>query len=310
MAKIATRQAYGDTLAQLVQENKDIVVLDADLAGSTKTSEAKKAAPERHFDMGIAEADMIGVAAGLAANGKIPFASTFAVFATGRAYDQIRNSVAYPHLNVKICATHAGLSVGEDGATHQALEDIALMRVLPGMTVVQPCDAVETAALVRAAAALQGPVYVRLGRSAVETVYPEDQPFTLGKAIVLHRGVSPVTIFATGLEVQESLQALELLKGQRVDPTLVDVSTIKPLDEETVVACASGSDLVVSVEEHSVIGGLGGAIAETLARRCPKRQLFIGVQDTFGESGRADLLLAKYGLTGDHIAEAILAALK
>ncbi len=311
MGKIATREAYGKALAALALENENVVAVTADVAGSVKTSELKKVAPERHFNVGIAEANMIGVSCGLAISGKIPFCSTFAVFATGRAYDQIRNSVGYPHLNVKVAATHAGLTVGEDGATHQSIEDISLMRVIPGMTVIQPCDGIETTAAIRAAAEYNGPVYVRLGRSAVEDVNTnEDYKFEIGKGVVIHEGTSKVTMFATGMMVQESLKALEVLKENGVDPTLVNIHTIKPLDEELVVKYASQSDLVVSLEEHSVIGGLGSAISECLAKNCPTKQLFIGVQDTFGESGKPDLLLEKYGLSANKIVEKVLAAVK
>ena len=311
MAKMATREAYGKALADLALRNPDVVALDADLAGSTKTSELKKVSPERHFDMGIAEGNMIGVAAGLSLNGKIPFASTFAVFPTGRAYDQIRNSVAYPHLNVKICATHAGITVAEDGATHQMLEDLALMRVLPGMTVIQPCDSIETAACINAIAEFNGPCYVRLGRSAVEDVNVDpDYHFEIGKGVVLHEGTSPVTFFATGIMVQESLNALEQLKEHDVDPTVINIHTIKPLDEELVVKYAEKSELVVSLEEHNVMGGLGGAISEVLARKCSKKQLFIGTEDTFGESGKIPELLDKYGLSSSKIVEKVLNELK
>ncbi|MBR0385336.1 MAG: transketolase family protein [Erysipelotrichaceae bacterium] len=310
MSNIATREAYGLALAELAKENPDVVALDADLAGSTKTSELKKIAPERHFDMGIAEANMIDVAAGLAANGKIPFASTFAVFASGRAYDQVRNTVAYGKMNVKICATHAGLTVGEDGATHQALEDIALMRAVPNMTVIQPCDGEETKQAIKAIAEYKGPCYVRLGRSAVEDVCPEGYKFEIGKGVVIHQGKSGITFFATGMMVQESLKALEMLQAKGVDPTIINIHTIKPLDEELILKYALSSYLVVSLEEHNVIGGLGSAIAELLARRCPRKQIFIGTQDTFGESGKPAQLLKKYGLAAECIASRVLEWLK
>ncbi len=304
MGKIATREAYGKALASLA-DNRDIVVLDADLAGSTKTSEFKKVAPERFFDTGIAEGNMMGIAAGFAASGKIPFASTFAVFATGRAYDQVRNSIGYPHLNVKICATHAGLTVGEDGATHQALEDLALMRVIPGMTVIQPCDGKETTEAIKAIAQYKGPCYVRLGRMAVEDVNGEDYKFEIGKGVVLHEGTSPVTIVATGCMVQESLKAIDILKEKGIDPSLINIHTIKPIDKDLLVRYAEKSELIVTVEEHNVIGGLGSAVAEVLAASCPKKQLFIGTQDTFGESGTPAQLLDKYGLSAAKIAEKI-----
>ena len=306
MGKIATREAYGKALAQLALENQNVVAVDADLAGSTKTIDLKKVAPERHFDVGIAETDLIGVSAGLACNGKIPFCSTFAVFASGRAYDQVRNSVGYGHLNVKICATHAGLTVGEDGATHQALEDIALMRAIPGMTVIQPCDGKETTECIKAIAEYKGPVYVRLGRSAVEDVNTnEDYKFEIGKGVVIHEGEGKVLMIATGMMVQESLKAIEQLKEKGIDPTLINIHTIKPLDEELILKYAKKAEYVVSLEEHNIIGGLGSAVAECLAKHCPRKQLFIGVQDTFGESGKPALLLDKYGLSAEKIVEKV-----
>ncbi len=307
MGKMATREAYGKALAQLALENENIVAVAADLAGSCKTSELQKVAPERHFDVGIAEANMIGVGAGLAANGKIPFCSTFAMFATSRCYDQIRNTVAYSELNVKICASHAGLTVGEDGATHQAIEDIALMRALPGMIVVQPCDGRETTEAVKAIAAIDGPCYLRMSRFAFEDVNTnDDYKFELGKGIVLHEGSSPITMVATGCLVQESLKAIEILKQQGIDPTLINIHTIKPLDEDLIVEYAGKSDLIVSLEEHSVIGGLGSAVADCLARKCPTKQIFIGVQDVFGESGKPMQLLDKFGMSSEKIVERIL----
>lgn len=305
MGKMATREAYGKALAALANENKNIVVLDADLAGSTKTAEFKKVAPERFFDTGIAEGNMMGIAAGFAASGKIPFASTFAIFATGRAYDQVRNSIGYPHLNVKICATHAGLTVGEDGATHQALEDLALMRVIPGMTVIQPCDGKETMEAIKAIAEYEGPCYVRLGRMAVEDVNGEDYRFQIGKGVVLHEGRTPITIVASGCMVQESLKAVEILKQKGIDPNVLNIHTIKPIDKELLIRYAQKSELIVSVEEHNVIGGLGSAVAEVLSANCPRKQLFIGTQDVFGESGTPAALLEKYGLSAEKIAEKI-----
>ena len=305
MTKRATRDSFGQALAQLALENSNIVALDADISKSTRTVEFRKIVPERHFNMGIAEADMMGVAAGLALNGKIPFASSFAMFATGRAFEQIRNSIAYPHLNVKICASHAGLSVGADGATHQCNEDIALMRVLPGMTVIQPCDDIETLQAVRAAAEMNGPVYIRLGRSAVEDVNDETYVFELGKGVVLHDGKDPVTIFATGLMVQESLKALSLLKDEGIDPSVINIHTIKPLDSELILEYASRSVFVVTREEHSIIGGLGSAVSELLSSIHPVRQIFIGVNDCFGESGTPEELFQKYGLSAETIAEKI-----
>ena len=301
MAKQATRAAYGEAIAELVQENKNVVVLDADLAGSTKSGEAKKVCPERHFDMGIAEGNMMAVAAGLAASGKIAYASTFAVFATGRAYDQVRNSICYPNLNVKICATHAGITVGEDGASHQALEDIALMRAIPNMHVFQPCDGPEAKAIVKAVAKIDGPCYVRLGRLAVESVNdPETYTFEYGKGIVMQKG-EKVAIVATGMMVQEALAAAKELD---FDPTVVNIHTIKPIDADLIKELAKTHDAIVTVEEHNVIGGLGGAVAEVLAsekERCP--QYMMGVQDTFGQSGTPAELLDHYGLNAKHIKE-------
>ena len=301
MAKQATRAAYGEAIAELVQENKNVVVLDADLAGSTKSGEAKKVCPERHFDMGIAEGNMMAVAAGLAASGKIAYASTFAVFATGRAYDQVRNSICYPNLNVKVCATHAGITVGEDGASHQALEDIALMRAIPNMHVFQPCDGPEAKAIVKAVANIDGPCYVRLGRLAVESVNdPETYTYEYGKGIVMQKG-EKVAIVATGMMVQEALEAAKELD---FDPTVVNINTIKPIDADLIKELAKTHDAIVTVEEHNVIGGLGGAVAEVLASetdRCP--QYMLGVQDTFGQSGTPAELLDHYGLNAKHIAE-------
>ena len=301
MAKQATRAAYGEAIAELVQKNKNVVVLDADLAGSTKSGEAKKVCPERHFDMGIAEGNMMAVAAGLAASGKIAYASTFAVFATGRAYDQVRNSICYPNLNVKICATHAGITVGEDGASHQALEDIALMRAIPNMHVFQPCDGPEAKAIVKAVANIDGPCYVRLGRLAVESVNdPETYTYEYGKGIVMQKG-EKVAIVATGMMVQEALEAAKELD---FDPTVVNINTIKPIDADLIKELAKTHDAIVTVEEHNVIGGLGGAVAEVLASetdRCP--QYMLGVQDTFGQSGTPAELLDHYGLNAKHIAE-------
>ena len=301
MAKQATRAAYGEAIAELVQENKNVVILDADLAGSTKSGEAKKVCPERHFDMGIAEGNMMAVAAGLAASGKIAYASTFAVFATGRAYDQVRNSICYPNLNVKICATHAGITVGEDGASHQALEDIALMRAIPNMHVFQPCDGPEAKAIVKAVANIDGPCYVRLGRLAVESVNdPETYTYEYGKGIVMQKG-EKVAIVATGMMVQEALEAAKELD---FDPTVVNINTIKPIDADLIKELAKTHDAIVTVEEHNVIGGLGGAVAEVLASetdRCP--QYMMGVQDTFGQSGTPAELLDHYGLNAKHIAE-------
>lgn len=301
----ATREAYGKALAQLVQEREDIVVLDADLTKSTKTIEAKKACPQRHFNMGIAEGNMMGVAAGLAASKKIVYASSFAMFAAGRAFEQIRNSICYPNLNVKVCATHAGISVGEDGASHQSVEDIAIMRSIPNMKVFQPCDARETEQIIKAVADIEGPCYVRLGRLGVEDVYDDSYTWEYGKGQVLKKG-SKVAIIATGLMVQESLKAIDQLEG--IEPTVINISTIKPIDEELIVETAKTHDVIVTIEEHNVIGGLGGSVAETLAPyglAC--RQYMMGMQDSFGRSGKPKDLLAYYHLDASSIAERIKA---
>ena len=294
--KIATRESYGNALVELGKEHDNLVVLDADLAEATKTGMFKKVFPERHIDCGIAEANMIGIAAGLASTGKVPFCSSFAMFAAGRAFEQVRNSVGYPHLNVKIGATHAGISVGEDGASHQCNEDIALMRVIPGMTIINPSDDVEAKAAVKAAYEMGGPVYLRFGRLAVPVI--NDRPeykFEIGKGIVLREG-SDVTIIATGLEVNESLEAAKMLEADGISAQVINIHTIKPLDTELVVSAAKKTGKVVTVEEHSIIGGLGGAVAETLSEQCPTKMLRIGMMDTFGESGPAVKLLEKYGL--------------
>ena len=294
--KIATRESYGNALVELGKEHDNLVVLDADLAEATKTGMFKKVFPERHIDCGIAEANMIGIAAGLASTGKVPFCSSFAMFAAGRAFEQVRNSVGYPHLNVKIGATHAGISVGEDGASHQCNEDIALMRVIPGMTIINPSDDVEAKAAVKAGYEMEGPVYLRFGRLAVPVI--NDRPeykFEIGKGIVLREG-SDVTIIATGLEVNESLEAAKMLEADGISAQVINIHTIKPLDTELVVSAAKKTGKVVTVEEHSIIGGLGGAVAETLSEQCPTKMLRIGMMDTFGESGPAVKLLEKYGL--------------
>lgn len=308
--KIATRESYGNALAECGEKYKDLVVLDADLAGATKTSVFKKAFPDRHIDCGIAEGNMISVAAGLAAAGKIPFASSFAMFAAGRAFEQVRNSVGYPHLNVKIGATHAGISVGEDGATHQCNEDIALMRTIPGMVVISPADDVEAKAAVRAAIEHDGPVYLRFGRLAVPVIHDESSyKFELGKGIVEREG-KDVTIFTTGLCVSECLAAAEKLAGEGIDAKVVNIHTIKPIDEELVVAAATETGKVVTVEEHSIIGGLGSAVCDVLSAKAPTKTLKIGVNDTYGESGPAKELVKKYGLDGDSIAEKVKAFVK
>ena len=305
--KIATRDSYGNALAQLGTEHEDVVVLDADLAAATKTGVFKKAHPERFIDCGIAESNMMGVAAGLAAAGKVPFASSFAMFAAGRAFEQVRNSIGYPHLNVKIGATHAGISVGEDGATHPCNEDIALMRTIPGMVVINPSDDVEAQAAVRAAYEHEGPVYLRFGRLAVPVINDKpDYKFELGKGVVLREG-KDVTVIATGLPVNNCLEAAEKLAADGIDAKVINIHTIKPLDEELIVSAAKETGKVVTVEEHSVIGGLGSAVCEVLSEKAPTRVLKIGVNDTFGESGPAAELLKKYGLDTDSIYEKVKA---
>ena len=307
--KIATRESYGNALAELGAQNPNIVVLDADLAGATKTGVFKKAFPERHIDCGIAEGNMMGVAAGLATCGKIPFASSFAMFAAGRAFEQIRNSIGYPHLNVKIGATHAGISVGEDGATHQCNEDIAIMRTIPGMTIICPADDVEARAAVKAAAEYVGPVYMRFGRLAVPVINDEaNYKFEIGKGITLKEG-KDVTIIATGLEVNESLEAAKLLEADGISAEVINIHTIKPLDKELVVASAKKTGKVVTVEEHSVIGGLGGAVSEALSEEAPTKMLRIGMMDKFGQSGPAKALIEYYGLDGKSIYEKVKAFL-
>ena len=299
--KIATRDSYGNALTELGATCPNLVVLDADLAGATKTGIFKKAFPERHIDCGIAEGNMMAVAAGLATTGKVPFASSFAMFAAGRAFEQVRNSIGYPHLNVKIGATHAGISVGEDGATHQCNEDIALMRTIPGMVVLNPSDDVEARAAVKAAYEYEGPVYLRFGRLAVPVINDrEDYKFEIGKGVVLREG-KDVTIVATGLEVAESLEAAEKLAADGIDAKVINIHTIKPLDEELIVAAAKETGKVVTVEEHSVIGGLGSAVCDVLAEQVPTKVLKIGMNDVFGESGPAKVLLEKYGLDANGI---------
>lgn len=308
--KIATRQSYGEELVELGKEHKDLVVLDADLAEATKTAIFKKVFPDRHIDCGIQEADMVGIAAGLASCGKVPFCSTFAMFAAGRAYEQVRNSVGYPHLNVKIGATHAGISVGEDGATHQCLEDIALMRVIPGMVVINPADDVEARAAVRAAYQYEGPVYLRFGRLAVPVINDRpDYHFEIGKGYVVAEG-SDVTIFATGLEVDAAMTAREILSRDGIDAEVVNIHTIKPIDKDLIVKEAEKTGRVVTVEEHSVIGGFGSAVCEVLSENSPLPVKRIGVYDTFGESGPAVELLHKYRLDGEGIAEQVRTYLK
>lgn len=301
VVKIATRDSYGNALVECGKEYENLVVLDADLAAATKTGVFKKAFPERHIDCGIAECNMVGIAAGLAATGKIPFVSSFAMFAAGRAFEQVRNSVAYPHLNVKIGATHAGISVGEDGATHQCNEDIALMRAIPGMVVINPSDDVEAKAAVKAAIEHDGPVYLRFGRLATPVINDRpDYKFELGKGVVLREG-KDVTIIATGLCVAEALGAADKLAADGVSAKVINIHTIKPLDEELVIAAAKETGKVVTVEEHSVIGGLGSAVCDCLSEKAPTPVLKIGVNDVFGESGPAVKLIAKYGLDAEGI---------
>ncbi|MBU3877915.1 transketolase family protein [Faecalicatena sp. AGMB00832] len=303
--KIATRESYGNALAELGKNHEDVVVLDADLAAATKTGVFKKAFPERHIDCGIAECNMMGVAAGLAAAGKVPFASSFAMFAAGRAFEQVRNSIGYPKLNVKIGATHAGISVGEDGATHQCNEDIALMRTIPGMVVINPSDDIEAKAAVQAAYDHVGPVYMRFGRLAVPVINDKpDYKFELGKGVVLREG-KDLTIIATGLPVANCLEAAEKLAADGIDAKVINIHTIKPLDEELVVAAAKETGKVVTVEEHSVIGGLGSAVCDVLSEKAPTKVMKIGINDTYGESGPAVELVKKYGLDADSIYEKV-----
>ncbi len=302
MANIATRDAYGEALAELGAINDKVVVLDADLSKSTKTNDFKKVYPERFFNLGIAEQNLLGTAAGFAAAGKIPFASSFAVFAVGRAYDQIRNSIAYPNLNVKIAATHAGLTVGEDGGSHQMLEDIALMRAVPNMTVIVPADGVETKQVIMAAAEHQGPVYIRLGRPKVPVLFGDDYKFEIGKGVVLKEGTD-VTLIGTGIMVSKAVEAAELLAADGISAAVVNISTIKPLDNALITEMAQKTGAVVTCEEHNIYGGLGSAVAEVLVETCPVPMARVGVEDKFGESGLPDELLAKYGLTAAAIAE-------
>ncbi len=302
--KKATRQSYGEALTELGRVNENVVVLDADLAGATKTGIFLKEFPDRFFNMGIAEQDMIATAAGLSTCGKIPFASTFAVFATGRVYDQIRNSICYPKLNVKICATHCGISVGEDGATHQMLEDINLMRGLPNMTVISPADDTEAKWAVKKAAEINGPVYIRFGRASTPIIYDESTNFELGKAIQFGEG-NDATVFATGIMVAEALKAKEELEKENINIRVVDIHTIKPIDRETIVKCAKETEKLVSIEEHNIIGGLGTAISEVLTDNYPKKLIRLGIKDCFGKSGSASELLKYFGLTSDKIIETI-----
>ncbi|AET70865.1 transketolase, alpha subunit [Desulfosporosinus orientis DSM 765] len=302
--KQATREAYGKALLTLGAENPNVVVLDADLSKSTKTADFGKKYPERFFNMGIAESNLIGTAAGLAAAGKIPFASTFAIFAVGRAFEQIRNSVAYPKLNVKIAATHAGITVGEDGGSHQAVEDVAIMRAVPNMTVLVPADGEETRQAILAAAKYYGPVYIRMGRLDVPLLFGEDYHFEIGKANVLKEGTD-AAIMANGVMVSLALEAAADLAEQGISVSVVNVASVKPLDEETIVQVAQKSKAVVTAEEHNIIGGLGSAVAELLAEKQPTPMVRVGIKDTFGESGKPAELLEKYGLTKESIIKAV-----
>ncbi len=301
--KIATRQAYGEILPVLGKEYPNLVVMDADLSGSTKTAEFRKVFPERFFNMGIAEQNMYGQAAGLALSGKIVCASTFAMFASGRAFEIIRNSIGYTHANVKICATHAGITVGEDGASHQTFEDIALMRTIPGMTVINPSDAVSAKKLLRQAVEMEGPCYVRLGRAAVPVYYKEEDEIILGKGKQLRDG-KDLTIIATGIMVPDAMAAAEKLAEEGVDARVIDIHTIKPLDEEIILKAAAETGAIVTAEEHSVIGGLGEAVAHTVVKKCPVKMAMVGQQDVFGESGKPDELRAKYHMTAEDIVKA------
>ena len=305
MEKKSTRVAYGETLVKLGKINKDVVVLEADLSKSTMTAYFQKEFPERHINVGIAEADMIATAAGIATTGKIPFASTFAHFAAGRAFDQIRNSVAYPHLNVKICPTHAGVSLGEDGGSHQSVEDVALMRAIPGMVVLSPADAVETEKMIFAAAEYEGPVYVRLGRLNIPVLFDEDYTFEIGKAVTLTQG-DDVAILATGLMVSEALKAEKLLEEKGIKARVINVSTIKPLDTEIVLKAAKECKFIVTSEEHSVIGGLGSAVSEYLSEVHPAKVIKHGIQDIFGQSADGETMLTNYGLRAKNIVELVL----
>ena len=306
--KKATRESYGEALAELGDEYDNLCVFDADLAAATKTSIFKKKFPDRFFDCGIAEANMMGVAAGMAASGKIPFASTFAMFAAGRAYEIVRNSIGYPHLNVKIGATHAGISVGEDGATHQCNEDIALMRTIPGMTIINPADDIEAKAAVRAAVEFNGPVYMRFGRLAVPVFNnPETYKFELGKGIKLKDG-KDIAIIATGLMVNEAIEAAKVLSAKGIDAAVINIHTIKPIDKEIIIEAAKKTGLVLTVEEHSIIGGLGSAVSEVLSENYPTKVIRIGVNDVYGHSGPAVDLLKEFGLSSENIVKTAVEA--
>lgn len=298
--KKATRQSYGEALAELGKENPNIVVLDADLSTATKTNIFAKEFPERFFDMGIAEQNLVSTAAGMSTCGKIPYVSTFAVFAAGRAYDQIRNSVCYPKLNVKICATHAGITVGEDGATHQMIEDISLKRTLPNMTVISTSDDIQTKWAVKEISKINGPVYLRLARLSTPIIYNENQKFEIGKAVQIGEGTDG-TVFATGVTVAEAIKAQENLKQKGIDIRVVDIHTIKPIDKETIIKCAKETQKLISIEDHNIIGGLGSAISEVLTDEYPCKLIRLGIKDTFGKSGKAEELMKYFGITADDI---------
>ena len=303
--KKATRQSYGEALLELGKENKNIVVFDADLSTATKTNIFAKEFPERFYDMGIAEQNMISTAAGMSTCGKIPYASTFAVFAAGRAYDQIRNSVCYPKLNVKICATHAGVTVGEDGATHQMIEDISLMRTLPNMIVLSTTDDVQTKWAVKEISKINGPVYLRLSRLATPIIYGENQKFEIGKAVQIGEGTD-ATIFATGVTVSEAIRAQEILENKGIKVRVVDIHTVKPIDKDMVIKCAKETKKLISVEDHNVIGGLGSAISEVLTEEYPVKLVRMGINDTFGKSGKAIELMQYFGITAENIVEKVV----
>ena len=302
--RIATRQSYGEALEDLGKENKDIVVLDADLSGATKTNIFAKTFPERFFNIGIAEQDMVTTAAGMSTMGKIPYLSTFAVFAAGRAYDQIRNSICYPNLNVKICATHAGITVGEDGATHQMLEDIGMMRALPNMTVISTSDDIQTKWVVKEISKINGPVYLRLCRLATPVIYDEKQKFEIGKAYQFGEGTDAAVI-ATGVTVAESLKAQEELKKQGIDIRVIDMHTIKPIDKEIIIKAAKETKKIITIEDHSIIGGLGSAVCEVLSEEYPSKVIRMGINDTFGKSGKAEELMKHFNITAEDIIDII-----
>ena len=303
--KIATRQSYGEALAKLGEENENVIVLDADLSSATKTSIFAKKFPNRFINVGIAEQNMMGIAAGLSTYGKIPYVSTFAVFAAGRAYDQIRTSICYPNLNVKICATHAGITVGEDGATHQMLEDISLMRTLPNMIVISPSDDIQTKWVIEEISKIKSPVYVRLARPATPVIYEENQKFEIGKGIQ-HGNGTDATIFATGVTASEALKAQEELKNKNINVRVVDIFSIKPIDKELIIKCAKETKRIITVEDHSIIGGLGSAICEVLSEEYPTKVERMGIKDTFGKSGKADELLKYFKIDKNAIVERVL----